>query len=239
MWSRTWRAWSRRRASRSASAPVERVEVGRERCLGVDDDGLPARQAHDQVGAELAVRRGDGGLLLEVAVLDHPRHLDHPPELHLAPAPAHAGRPQGLHQVAGLGVQPMLRLGHRLDLLEQRRVGAGPRELDLVQRAVHPGQRVAERAAPGRPRPAAAPPGRRPRRGGALPAWSRPAAGSSRCSAGAPRRSARRTRRARGPARRCAARMASQVTAAPTTAPSRTGRAASSGRPVTGPALHP
>ena len=60
-------------------------------------------------------------------VLEHAGHLDHAPQLHLAPPPAHGRRAQGPHEVGGLGAQ--LRLA-AADGLEQRRdLGAG---LDAV-----------------------------------------------------------------------------------------------------------
>ena len=147
MWSRTCRAWSLSRRSRAPSVhvTVDGVEVGGERRLGVDHHRLPARQPHDQVGPEPAVLAVDARLLLEVAVVEHPRHLDDPPELDLAPAPAHVGRAECLHQVPGLGLERLLGARHRPHLLDQPGVGGDPLLLDLLQLPVHPRERLLDR----------------------------------------------------------------------------------------------
>ena len=86
------------------------------------------------------------GLLLEVAVVEHAGHLHHPAELDLAPAAAHLRRPERLDQVAGLGLKRLLGPGHRLHLLDQSGVGRDALLLHLVELAVHPRQRVVDRA---------------------------------------------------------------------------------------------
>ena len=77
------------RARRVVGALLVRAEVAGERHLRVDHDRLAAGQLHDHVGAEhAAVVARDRLLLVEVAVGQHPGHLDHPPQLDLAPAAA-------------------------------------------------------------------------------------------------------------------------------------------------------
>ena len=124
---------------------VHGVEIGGERRLCVDDHRLPARQPHHQVGAQPAIVALDAGLLLEVAVVEHARHLDHAPELDLAPAAAHLRRAERLHQVPGLGLQRLLGLRHRPDLLDQPGVGRDALLLDLLQLAVDPRERLLDR----------------------------------------------------------------------------------------------
>ena len=67
------------------------VEERLERHLGVDHHPTRPRQRDHHVGPEPSVGAGRGHLLLEVAVLDHPRHLDHSPQLHLPHRPRVAG----------------------------------------------------------------------------------------------------------------------------------------------------
>ena len=126
MWSRTWRACACTcAAARVLVLGLERVEVGGQRRLRVDDDVLAARQLDDEVGAEHApVGVGRRRLLVEVAVREHPGELDDALELDLAPAAAHVRRAERGAQVAGLGAELLLPLRERLHLLGQRPVGA-------------------------------------------------------------------------------------------------------------------
>ena len=151
--SRTWRACAARPAARSSSSRrLERLEVGGERNLRVDDDVLPAGNADDEVGAEeIAVAVARRRLGDEVAVLEHPRELDDVPELRLAPAAAHGRRAERVREAAGA-------LAEQRDLLAKRPVGvlARPVELlhaepDLLQRLPAAARR-SSRAAPGRRR---------------------------------------------------------------------------------------
>ena len=64
------------------------LEVRRQRDLRVDDDALAANQAHHQIRTEHAVRRGDAGLLVEVAPVGHAGVLDASLQLKLAPPAA-------------------------------------------------------------------------------------------------------------------------------------------------------
>jgi hypothetical protein len=80
--------------------------------LGVDDDVPVLGQAHDQVGAALAVVGADGLLLDERHVLGQPGQLHRAAQLHLAPVARDAGALQrggdphrGLTQLHALAVQ--------------------------------------------------------------------------------------------------------------------------------------
>src|SRR6185503_2202391 len=69
----------------------QRLQVRLAGELRIDDDGLGTGELDDEVGAETAVFGRHMRLSLEVAVLEHPGHLDDSPELDLAPAPADVG----------------------------------------------------------------------------------------------------------------------------------------------------
>ena len=86
-----------------------------------------------------------GDLLVEVAPGAHPGQLDHPAQLHLAPAAAGLGPPQGGDQ--RLGLQPQLGGVGRaiLHLLGQRRVRQVPGPVRLAQLVLYPGQGLAQR----------------------------------------------------------------------------------------------
>ena len=62
---------------RSFLRSVIGIEERLKRDLGVDNDELRAGKVHHHVGPLAPILRGGGNLLLEVAVLQHPRHLDH------------------------------------------------------------------------------------------------------------------------------------------------------------------
>ncbi len=114
---------------------LARLEEALQRHLGVDDHGLAAGQADDQVGADPGPVRSDGPhLLLEVAVADHAGDLDDPAELQLAPAAPHGRRPQGGDEVGRLRAQVALGQRERLDLGQHGGVGLGPGHLE----ALHP-----------------------------------------------------------------------------------------------------
>ena len=55
------------------------VEVGDERHLRIDHHRLASGQMDDEIGAQSPILALNGGLLHEVAVLDHAGHLDHTP----------------------------------------------------------------------------------------------------------------------------------------------------------------
>ena len=161
MWSRTWRAWSRSRRSRSAVGG-RRPRRDRPRAAPWHPPPPSSRPGAARRGRDGAVRRRHHArLLLEVAVVEHSRHLHDAPKLDLAPAPAHARRAERLDQVAGLGLEPVLGLGHRLDLLEQGGVRAGARQLDLAAACRPPARASRGSGGPARPPPSGARPGRR------------------------------------------------------------------------------
>jgi hypothetical protein len=67
-----------------------RVEIGSERRLRVDHDLLAARDSNHEIGSQQrSLRVASGGLLLEVAVRDHPCGFDNVAELDFAPAAAY------------------------------------------------------------------------------------------------------------------------------------------------------
>ena len=80
---------------------LERVEIRGERRLRVDDDVLPAGDAHDEIGAQSAVVGRHGRLRDVVAVLDHAGVLDDVAQLRLAPAPADVRRAERVREAAG------------------------------------------------------------------------------------------------------------------------------------------
>ncbi len=106
------------------------VEEGLKRHLGVDNDVPGSRQMHDHVGPQPSFGALGRHLLLEVAVLDHPRHLHHTPELHLAPTATRGRGTQRGHEVARLGLELVLGVGQGPDLLAQTRVGLLTLELE-------------------------------------------------------------------------------------------------------------
>ncbi len=124
----------------------ERVQIGGERRLGVDDDALATREADEDVGAQHApvavVRRR---LLDEVAVLDHPRELHHPSELDLAPSPANVRCTESGDEVARLAPQPQLVLAQASDGLRQRAVGLLPCALERGHLRLDLSERLAKR----------------------------------------------------------------------------------------------
>ena len=86
------------------------------------------------------------GLRLEVAVLEHARHLDDAAQLDLAPAPADV-RPvaQGADEVARLAAELLLPLGELANLVAQLGVRARARDLELLQLAVDLLERLLDR----------------------------------------------------------------------------------------------
>jgi hypothetical protein len=124
---------------------LERVEVRLERRLRVDDDLLASRELDEQVGPEPRAVGGDRRLLDEVAVGEHPGHLDHSAQLDLAPAAAHDRRAQGRDEVAGLRTQLLLRLGQLPHLHAQLGVRLCPGDLELLELPVHLLQRLPDR----------------------------------------------------------------------------------------------
>ena len=90
---------------------VEQLEEALERHLGVDDHLAPAGHVDHHVGPQPPLVALGGHLLVEVAVGEHAGHLGHPPELHLAPAPARLRRAERGDEVAGLLAQLLVARG--------------------------------------------------------------------------------------------------------------------------------
>ena len=67
------------------------VQEGLHRHLGVDGHVLAAGEVDHHVGTHPAAVGVRGDLLVEVAVLQHPGHLDHPAQLQLPPPAAGLG----------------------------------------------------------------------------------------------------------------------------------------------------
>jgi len=87
----------------------------------------------DNIRPDTTVLGGERRLLLEVAVRDHPRHLDHAPQLHLTPATPRLRVSKRRHEVAGLVAKQFLALVQRPDLLAEARVRLSPADLELLQ----------------------------------------------------------------------------------------------------------
>ena len=117
---------------------LERVEVGDERRLRIDDDVLTARNADDEVGPQRAVVRRRRHLRHVVAVLDHAGVLDDVAELRLAPTPAHVRRAKRVREAPGA-------FGERRDLCLQGAVRLLAYALDRLELPIHPLERVLER----------------------------------------------------------------------------------------------
>ena len=120
-------------------------QVRGERDLGVDHDVLAAGQPHHHVGAQRAVRRGHGDLLVEVAAGAHPGQFDHPAQLQLAPAAPGLRPAQRGDQRLGLGAKLFRALPRDGDLLGQRGVRPGPGGVGLAQLLLDPGQGFPQR----------------------------------------------------------------------------------------------
>ena len=78
-------------------------------------------------------------------VLEHSGRLDYPAQLQFSPLASHVGRTQRLHQPPGLRLQHVLRQLQRFELLGQRRRRADAILLDLLELAVHVGERFLQR----------------------------------------------------------------------------------------------
>ncbi len=92
------------------------VEIGGERRLGVDDDGLAAGEPNNEIGTQAAVCGVDPGLLQEVSVVDHAGHLDDAAKLELSPAATDVGSTKGLDELAGFRLELLLRADDGLEL---------------------------------------------------------------------------------------------------------------------------
>jgi hypothetical protein len=99
----------------------------------------------DDVGSDATVLGGERGLLFEVAVRQHPGHLDHTPQLHLTPPAACLGVSKCGHEVAGLVSEKLLALVQRPDLLGEPCVGLPPADLELLEAPPDLAERVCDR----------------------------------------------------------------------------------------------
>ena len=100
----------------------------------------------DHVGTEPAVFGAGRDLLVEVAVRHHPGHLDHPAQLHFAPATSRLRRTQRGHEIACLLLQQFVAEVQLRHLLAQPLVRTLALHLDLLQSPLVAGQRLAQRA---------------------------------------------------------------------------------------------
>ncbi len=117
---------------------LERLEIGVERHLRVDDDVLAAGQRDDDVGPQPAiVVSRDGALLLEVAAIDHAGELDDALQLELAPAAADAGPLERVDQTRGLRAQVLARRVERAQTLDELRAALRAAALGVLDLAVH------------------------------------------------------------------------------------------------------
>jgi hypothetical protein len=99
---------------------AESIQVGADRCLGIDRQDAAVRQANEHIGP--AILPTD--LLLKVDVLDHPCQLDHAMQLQLTPLPLCGRRSQGLAQGMRRLLERGLSLRKLAQLLLQSLVGA-------------------------------------------------------------------------------------------------------------------
>ena len=87
--------------------------------FGIHDNLAAGRQLDNHIGAQAACLSFHGLLLAEVAVLNHAGQLRHALERDLSPLPSYLRRPQGLDEIAGLLLQPLVGLRQRLEVLIQ------------------------------------------------------------------------------------------------------------------------
>ena len=147
MCSRVWRAWRAACSSRSSSlGGLERGQVGVERDLRVDHDQLAAGQAHEHVGPQRSLAGLDRALLDEVAVGDHPGHLDHVAQLDLPPGAARGGPLQRRDEVAGLLAQRADAVAELADHLRELALGLPALALQAPDLALHPAELLLRRA---------------------------------------------------------------------------------------------
>ncbi len=124
---------------------LERGEVSVKRNLGVHDDHLAARQPDEHVGPQDAVLPRQRVLLNEVAVLDHPRHLDDVAQLKLAPRAARRRAAQGGDEAAGLIAQVADAPAERGDHLGELALRFAALALQPADFVLHSGQALLHR----------------------------------------------------------------------------------------------
>ena len=124
----------------------ERVEVAVHRRLGIDDDGLAAGQADDEVGAEFFAFVGGGAVLgFEIAVFLHAGEFDHAAELHFAPLAAAGGLAEGFDERGGLALEAELAFAEGADLFLEFGVGAFAGFFDLADAEFEFPERLGDR----------------------------------------------------------------------------------------------
>src|SRR5207237_987552 len=120
---------------------LDRLQIGLERDLRVEEDRLLAGQADRDVGPQDAIGKLRDGLLVEVDVGAQPREFEGPAQLRLAPAAALRRRPQRGGQPRGLVAQLLLLGGEGAHLLGEPRRGDVARLLQLADLLVYPAER--------------------------------------------------------------------------------------------------
>ncbi len=124
------------------------VEERRERRLGVDRDGPPAREGDDQVGAQPAVV--DADLLGEVAVVDESGELDGAAQVELAPLPADLRLAQRRGEGGGLAAQGVGGVAHVGHLLVELGLPRDPVVGEVAELVLEPVEAVAHDGLVGR-----------------------------------------------------------------------------------------
>ena len=119
---------------------LDRRQVRVERDLRVDHHQLPAGEAHEHVGAQRSLARLDRALLDEVAVRDHPGHLDDVAKLDLPPRAAGGGPLQRGHEVAGLLAQRADALAELTHHLRELALTLSALALQAPDLALHPAE---------------------------------------------------------------------------------------------------
>ncbi len=95
---------------------LDRLEIGVQRCLDVDDQLALVGHAYDHVRANDLAFAGRVHLLLEVAMLDHACKLDESAQCDLTPATADFGAAKCLDQILRFLGQRFLAGLHDLEL---------------------------------------------------------------------------------------------------------------------------
>src|SRR5437899_11074231 len=83
----------------------EGIQKSLQRRLGIDNDMLPTRQLHNQIGPQPSALAENCLLLSEIAIWQHSRDLNHSPQLNFSPPTANVGCPQCAHQIPSYRLQ--------------------------------------------------------------------------------------------------------------------------------------
>ena len=116
-----------------------------ERHLRIDDHVSPARQVDHHVWAETPVLTRGRHLDVEVAMVQHPGHLDDPAKLHLTPTAPGLRGPQRSHEVLRLLLQLVLGGRELLHLLGQAGVRPFALELHLPETGLVAAEEILQR----------------------------------------------------------------------------------------------